>query len=40
MMGYLGTKDFSEASMNWISECVNLFAQVLFLLASKELAKH
>ena len=40
MMGYLGTKDFTKTSMNWISEGVNLFAQVFFLLASKELAKH
>ena len=40
MMGYLGTKDFTKTLMNWISEGVNLFAQLFFLLASKELAKH
>lgn len=39
MMGYLGTKDFSKASLNWIAEGVNLAGQVFFLLASKELVK-
>ena len=39
MMGYLGTKDFAKASMNWIAEGVNLVGQVFFLLASKELVK-
>ena len=39
MMGYLGTKDFSKPSMNWIGEGVNLAGQICFLLASKELVK-
>ena len=39
MMGYLGTKDFSKASLNWIGEGVNLAGQVFLLLASKDLVK-
>lgn len=39
MMGYLGTKDFTKASMNWIGESVNLVGQVFFLLAAKDLVK-
>ena len=31
-MGYLSSKDFDEASMNWIAEFVNFFGQGLFLL--------
>lgn len=31
-MGYLSTKDFEQASMNWIAEFVNFFGQGLFLL--------
>ena len=30
-MGYLSTKDFANASMNWIAEGVNLLGQGLFL---------
>lgn len=30
-MGYLSSKDFAEASMNWIAEGVNTFAQSLLL---------
>ena len=29
-MGYLSSKDFTEASMNWIAEFVNFFGQGLF----------
>ena len=39
MMGYLGTKDFSNPSMNWIGEGVNLVGQGFFLLAAKDLVK-
>ena len=39
MMGYLGTKDFEKASMNWIAECVNLVGQIFFLMAAKDLVK-
>ena len=39
MMGYLGTKDFSKASMNWIAEGVNLTGEIFFLSAAKELVK-
>lgn len=31
-MGYLSSKDFAKASMNWIAEIVNLFGQGLFFL--------
>ena len=31
-MGYLSSKDFAKASMNWIAEFVNFFGQGLFLL--------
>lgn len=31
-MGYLSTKDFEQASMNWIAEGVNFVGQGLFLL--------
>lgn len=31
-MGYLSSKDFAEASMNWIAEIVNFCGQGLFLL--------
>lgn len=31
-MGYLSSKDFTEASMNWIAEFVNFAGQGLFLL--------
>ena len=31
-MGYLSSKDFAKASMNWIAEIVNFFGQGLFLL--------
>ena len=31
-MGYLSSKNFEKASMNWIAECVNFCGQCLFLL--------
>lgn len=30
-MGYLSTKNFEQASMNWIAECVNIVAQAALL---------
>jgi hypothetical protein len=38
-MGYLSSKDFTEASMNWIAEWVNFFGQGLFLLGAWMLHK-
>ena len=38
-MGYLSSKDFTEASMNWIAEFVNFFGQGLFLLGTWMLHK-
>ncbi len=39
MMGYLSSKDFEKASMNWIAECVNVIGWTLFLAASKDLVR-
>ena len=33
-MGYLSSKDFGKASMNWIAEFVNFFGQGFFLLGT------
>lgn len=38
-MGYLSSKDFDQASMNWIAEFVNFFGQGLFLLGAWMLHK-
>ncbi len=38
-MGYLSTKDFEEAAMNWIAEGVNFCGQGLFLLGTWMLHK-
>ena len=38
-MGYLSSRDFTKASMNWIAECVNLAGQLLLLFASIEVFK-
>lgn len=38
-MGYLSTKDFEQASMNWIAEGVNFVGQGLFLLGAWMLHK-
>ncbi len=37
MMGYLSSKDFAKASMNWIAEGVNVVGQLILLLAAKSL---
>ncbi|MBR4767516.1 MAG: hypothetical protein IK088_00915 [Lachnospiraceae bacterium] len=39
-MGYLSTKNFDNAAMNWIAEGVNLLGQALFLLGSVLLHKN
>ncbi|MCD8005503.1 MAG: hypothetical protein LUF29_00800 [Oscillospiraceae bacterium] len=38
-MGYLSSKDFAEASMNWIAEFTNILGQGTFLLATWMLHK-
>ncbi len=38
-MGYLSSRDFTEASMNWIGEIVNLFAQGTLLLGALQTVK-
>ena len=37
MMGYLSSRDFAKASMNWIAEGVNLVAELALFAAAKEL---
>ena len=39
MMGYLSSKDFDKASMNWIAQGVNAVGQLLFLMGSLMLCK-
>lgn len=31
-MGYLSSRDFTQSSMNWIAECVNILGQCLLLI--------
>lgn len=38
-MGYLSSKDFAQASMNWIAEGVNTFAQTMLFLGVVKLHK-
>ena len=38
-MGYLSSKDFTEASMNWIAEGVNVVGQGCFLWGAISLRK-
>ena len=38
-MGYLSTKTFEKAAMNWIAEFVNVIGQGFFLLATLLLHK-
>ena len=38
-MGYLSSKDFAQASMNWIAEGVNVVGQGSFLLGAVMLHK-
>ena len=37
MMGYLSSRDFTKASMNWIAEGVNVVGQLILLLAASSL---
>lgn len=39
MMGYLSSRDFTQASMNWIAEGVNLAGQAVLLAAARKLVK-
>ena len=39
MMGYLSSRDFTQASMNWIAEDVNLAGQAVLLAAARKLVK-
>ena len=38
-MGYLSSKSFDKAAMNWIAEGVNVCGQAIFLVASIILAR-
>lgn len=37
MMGYLSSRDFTQASMNWVAEIVNICGQALLYLGCKSL---
>ena len=37
-MGYLSSRDFTKASMNWIAEAVNVVGQGALLLGAKNLS--
>ena len=39
MMGYLSSRDFEQASMNWIAEGVNVVGWSIFLIGSRILTK-
>ena len=39
-MGYLSTKDFSKASMNWIAEAVNCLGMLTLLIATVDLHRN
>lgn len=39
MMGYLSSRDFDKAFMNWVAQFVNIFAQGLYYLGAKILHK-
>ena len=39
-MGYLSTRDFTKASMNWIGECVNFLGMLTLLLGTLDLHKN
>lgn len=36
-MGYLSSKDFAQAYMNWIAEGINIFGQLMFLIGAVSL---
>lgn len=38
VMGYLSSRDFSQAYMNWVGEGVNILGQTALLIAAKEIA--
>ena len=39
MMGYLSSKDFTQASMNWIAQGINCAGMLLLFLGSRSLDK-
>lgn len=39
-MGYLSSRDFTQASMNWIAECVNIVGQGALLVGTMLAHKH
>ena len=39
MMGYLSSRDFAQASMNWVAQCVNTLGQALLLIGAVLLHK-
>ncbi len=39
MMGYLSSKDFDQAFMNWIAQIINIIGQGLFLVGTRILHK-
>ena len=39
MMGYLSSRDFTQASMNWVAEGVNAAGQAILLIAARKLVK-
>ena len=39
-MGYMSAKDFTQAYMNWVAECVNLAGQLALLIATLILHRH
>ena len=39
-MGYMSAKDFTQAYMNWVAECVNLVGQLTLLIATLVLHRH
>lgn len=39
-MGYLSSRDFSQSSMHWVAEGVNVFGQALFFIGTRILHKN
>ena len=39
-MGYLSSRDFDSAKMNWIAQSVNSFAQLAYLIGALILILH
>ena len=39
MMGYMSSKDFEKASMNWIAQSINVVAWLIFLIGSRMITR-